>query len=81
MNEKIQKLRGFLDNAKSVYHSTHQLKERLEGEGYQCLLESESWNLQPGGKYYLTRGGSALIAFRIPQRENICDWALSLTAA
>lgn len=67
MNEKIQKLRGFLDNAKSVYHSTHQLKERLEGEGYQCLLESESWNLQPGGKYYMTRGGSALIAFRIPE--------------
>lgn len=67
MNQKIEALRQFLDGAKSVFHSTQQLGKRLEGEGYQYLSESAQWELQPGGKYYMTRGGAALIAFRIPE--------------
>ncbi len=66
MDESIKKLQSFLDGAKSVYHSTQQLKNRIEQEGYQYLSESEPWKLEPGGKYYLTRGGAALIAFRVP---------------
>ena len=31
------------------------------------MQETEPWALVPGGKYYLTRGGSALMAFRVPQ--------------
>lgn len=67
MNEKIKSLCEFLDSAKSVYHSTQGLKNRLEKEGYQYLCESQAWNLKPGGKYFMTRGGAALIAFRIPE--------------
>lgn len=69
MNEKIKKLCSFLDNSKSVYHSTQQLADRLEGEGYAYLSESDAWNLKPGGKYYMTRSGAALIAFRIPEEK------------
>lgn len=65
MNQIIEKLRAFLDESKSVYHSTNALKNRLEG--YQYLSESQPWHLQAGGKYYLTRGDAALIAFRIPE--------------
>jgi aspartyl aminopeptidase len=43
------------------------LTEQLEAAGYSRLSESTGWQLVPGGKYYLTRGESALIAFRIPQ--------------
>ncbi len=67
MNTKIEELCRFLDGAKSVYHSTEQLRIRLEQENYQYLSESAPWELKPGGKYYLTRGGTALIAFRIPE--------------
>ena len=67
MNEKIQALRGFLDGSPSPYHAVAQLKETLEGRGYTRLLEHEPWRLAPGGKYYLTRGGSALVAFRVPE--------------
>lgn len=64
--ERIDSLRAFLDRAHSVYHAVAGLCEILEAEGYKPLKEVNDWNLVPGGKYYLTRGGSAMVAFRIP---------------
>lgn len=69
MDKKIEELCSFLNSAKSVYHSTQSIKNRLEEEGYQYLSESAVWKLEPGGKYYLTRGGAALLAFRVPRQE------------
>ena len=66
MDMSVQKLSDFLDSAHSVYHAVAALSWTLETAGYQYLSEQDSWELTPGGKYYLTRGGSALIAFRVP---------------
>ena len=66
MNQKIDALRQFLDKAHSVYHAVAALEEQLKDAGYTRLQETESWVLAPGGKYYLTRGGSAVLAFRVP---------------
>ena len=67
MDKRISELRDFLDSAHSVYHAVAALSWMLEDAGYQMLSEGEQWTLFPGGKYYMTRGGSALIAFRIPE--------------
>lgn len=67
MDNRISGLRAFLDGAHSVYHAVAALVNDLEQAGYTRLSEQESWELVPGGKYYLTRGGSALVAFRIPE--------------
>ncbi len=67
MNHTIAALRGFLDAAHSPYHAQAYLAARLEEAGYSRLLEARGWSLVPGGKYYLSRGGTALIAFRVPQ--------------
>ena len=67
MNEKIQSLMSFLDASCSVYHAVANLTARLDAEGYIRLYEQDAWELVPGGKYYLTRGGTALMAFRIPE--------------
>jgi len=58
---------AFLDAAHSVYHAVAGIVGELEADGYCRLLENSSWSLLPGGKYYLTRGGASVIAFRIPQ--------------
>ncbi len=68
--ERISDLRQFLDSAHSVYHAVAALAEMLEKDGYARLLETHNWELRPGGKYYLTRGGSAVIAFRVPEGES-----------
>ena len=67
MDNRICALMEFLDASHSVYHATAYLAQTLEQAGYTRLEETKSWALQPGGKYYLTRGGSAVIAFRIPE--------------
>ena len=67
MNQKIHSFRSFLDGCHSPYHAVAALARELESRGYAPLAESAAWSLTPGGKYYLTRGGSAILAFRIPE--------------
>ena len=67
MDNRIEKLMAFLDASPSVYHATANLAAEFENAGYALLKEADDWNLVPGGKYYVMRGGSAVIAFRIPQ--------------
>lgn len=67
MTEHIGAFRAFLDESKSVYHATAALTRLLDDAGYTRLREGGDWALTSGGKYYFTRGASALIAFRIPK--------------
>ena len=57
----------YLDQAHSVYHAQKGIADRLEQQGYIRLPEQNAWQLKAGGKYYVTRGGTALVAFRIPE--------------
>ena len=68
MANRIDNLMAFLDASPSVYHAVANLAQMLENAGYARLSEAESWDLAAGGKYYLTRGGSAVMAFRIPEK-------------
>ena len=67
MNKRIDALRAFLDSAHSVFHAVSALESQLRDHGYTRLQEQECWELAPGGKYYLKRNDSAILAFRIPQ--------------
>lgn len=69
MDNRISNLCAFLDAAHSVYHAVENLVKILENAGYTRLSEAEKWELVPGGKYYLVRGGSAMIAFRVPEGQ------------
>ena len=65
----IKNLQNFLDNSHSSYHAAANLAALLTEAGYTRLSEKESWDLVPGGKYFLVRGGTAVMAFRIPEGE------------
>lgn len=43
---------------------------RLEAAGFRAIKERDNWSseLQPGGKYYLTRNGSSIVAFAIGKK-------------
>ncbi|MBR4990284.1 MAG: M18 family aminopeptidase [Oscillospiraceae bacterium] len=66
MEKRINALCDFLNASHSSFHAVAYLENLLKQEGYQKLAEHETWQLTPGGKYYLTRSGTALLAFRIP---------------
>ena len=69
MTEQIQALCDFLNASHSVYHAAAYLAKELEAAGYTRLSEADCWELTPGGKYYLVRGGTAVMAFRIPEGD------------
>ena len=55
----------FLYKSPTAYHSVKTIKERLDLNGFSEVKESEKWNLQKEGKYYVIKNDSALIAFTI----------------
>jgi aspartyl aminopeptidase len=67
MNQRMQALCAFLNNAHSFYHTAARVASWLDEAGYTRLNESADWNLTPGGKYYICRGGCSVLAFRIPE--------------
>ena len=69
MKFEVKELMSFLDKAHSAFHGVALLRDMLEKAGYTRLNEADSWHLVPGGRYYITRGGCALMAWRIPEGE------------
>ncbi len=67
MTRRTEALIDFLDNSPSTYHVIANLAGELDRQGYTWLEAGDPWQLQAGGKYYTTKGGSTLIAFRIPE--------------
>ncbi len=67
MTQNLQDFLNFLDTSPSCYHAAFNLVKLLGAEGYQMLPEHDDWLLEPGGKYFMIRGGTTLIAFKIPR--------------
>ncbi|TIC99091.1 Vacuolar aminopeptidase 1 [Colletotrichum higginsianum] len=57
----------FLSENPTIFHAVSYFKDKLAAAGFTELPARESWadKLQPGGKYWTTRNGSALIAFTV----------------
>ena len=64
-----KELLQFISSHPSVFHVIEGQKSLLMASGYKQLLESEKWKLQKGGKYFVIRNGSAILAFRVPTAE------------
>lgn len=69
--ENAEKLLNFIDKSPSAFHVIKNMKDILNHEGFRELKEKDKWELQKGGKYYVTRNLSSIIAFRIPDEEFI----------
>lgn len=59
----------FLYTSPTAYHSVKTVKERLDSNGFSEVKESDKWNLQKDGKYYIIKNDSALIAFTVGNGE------------
>ena len=59
----------FIKNSPTAFHAVRSCKDILTEHGYKELFESEAWELEKGGKYFVVKNGSSLISFKIPQNE------------
>ncbi|KAF7549861.1 hypothetical protein G7046_g8204 [Stylonectria norvegica] len=60
----------FVNASPTPFHTTKSAAARFEDAGFQLIRERDSWasTLRPGGKYYLTRNGSTILAFTIGKK-------------
>ena len=59
-------LLAFLDRSPVPFFAVKNMEDSLREAGFVKLREQDPWKVEAGGAYYVTRNGSALIAFRIP---------------
>lgn len=59
----ISGLFEFINKSPSSYHSVATAADMLRASGFTEIFECDEWALVDGGKYFLTRSGSSLIAF------------------
>ena len=62
-----QALFSYIAACPTAFQAAAHTAALMEAEGYRPLRETEEWMLEPGGRYYVTRNGSSLIAFRLPK--------------
>ncbi|KPA80643.1 putative Aspartyl aminopeptidase [Leptomonas pyrrhocoris] len=57
---------GFMNQAITPFHAVQTVAEMLQKAGFSRLDEGKVWpEMAPGGKYYLTRNGSSIVAFSV----------------
>ncbi|KAG0646531.1 Leucine aminopeptidase IV [Hyphodiscus hymeniophilus] len=63
----------FLTENPTVWHTVKYFEEKLDGAGFHKLSERHTWTstLEKGGKYYVSRNGSALIAFTVGAKYEV----------
>ena len=64
-----EKLLTFLENSPTSFHAVENMAARLRGEGFEELKEADCWSIEAGGRYFVTRNMSSLIAFRVPGKD------------
>jgi hypothetical protein len=55
----------FLTNNPTVFHCVDAVKNQLKNAGWKELSERDAWKIEPSGKYFVERNGSALMAFSV----------------
>ena len=59
----VNKLLCDISKSYTPFHAVNRAAEILDGNGFERIREENEWNLKVGGKYYVTKNDSALIAF------------------
>ncbi|MCQ2080550.1 MAG: M18 family aminopeptidase [Lachnospiraceae bacterium] len=62
-------LLSFLDKTPNSFFAVKNISDELTNQGFERLLESKKWSIKKGGKYFVTRNDSAIIAFKIPAKK------------
>ena len=62
---EVREMLDFLQASPTAFHAVREAERLLEG--FTPLEENSRWALRPGGRYYVTRNRSSLIAFALPE--------------
>lgn len=64
LNQEFNRqLLAFIEQSPTPFHATQNIATALQDAGFEQLSESDDWSLSGGGRYYVTRNDSSIIAF------------------
>ncbi|MDE6578647.1 MAG: M18 family aminopeptidase, partial [Muribaculaceae bacterium] len=76
----IEKLLGWLDASTCNFLAVETIKKELDAAGFTELRQEDAWNIKTGGKHYVVKNGSALMAF-IAGEDKAGDNAFRIVSA
>ncbi|XP_002155387.3 aspartyl aminopeptidase [Hydra vulgaris] len=60
----------FINASPSPYHVIQNCREKLLSVGFSEIFEKDKWKINKGGKYFVTRNQSSVIAFAVGKQFN-----------
>ena len=67
MKQEVASFLNYAAASPTVFQATQQACDMLEAAGFTRLSEQAAWNIVPGGRYFVTRNRSAVVAFAVPE--------------
>jgi aspartyl aminopeptidase len=68
--DRTNALLDFIERSPVSFAAVREAEAMLTQNGYARLSFTDPWTLQPNGKYFVTRNGSSLIAFTVPEHAH-----------
>ena len=65
--DRTNALLDFIEHSPVSFAAVQKAQSMLDAAGFVRLSFQNEWALVPGGRYYVTRNGSSLIAFTVPE--------------
>ena len=65
--DHLESFLNFAEQSPTAFHAAAGFREMLARAGFLELKETDPWLVDAGGKYYVVRNDSAVIAFEVPE--------------
>ena len=63
-----RELCDFISASPTSFHTVSNMVAELDAAGFSCLHEREPWQVELGGRYYVVRNGSSIVAFKVGEK-------------
>jgi aspartyl aminopeptidase len=71
----------FLADAPTPFHAVYEMRGWLQQAGYIELEEQNTWNVNPGGRYFIVRNESSIIAWNMPANADLINSGMRMVGA
>ncbi|CAF4067081.1 unnamed protein product [Rotaria sp. Silwood2] len=80
ISKNVEGFINFINKSPTAFHCVDNVKTTLTAAGFKELRESEQWNIEPSGKYFVIKNDSCIAAFAVGGKyQNGNGFALAAT--
>ena len=65
--DRLEQFLNFAEQSPTAFHAAANFRETLMEKGFRELKETDPWLVDAGGRYFVMRNDSAIIAFEVPE--------------